>query len=410
MLQVRAPGGRIAAITDGRVPDTTRPPLPTATQPPAGCRHPAAAITSTAYHVDREGRSNAHGPTPVTLPIPELSERLSRYLATRDGTPTQVTGIVRIPGGASRETYRLTVTQGGVARGMILRRDPESSLIDTDRATEFNAYAAAFRSGVIPVPEPLVLEEDKRHLDQPFTLMAEITGCQTAINALPEAQRGKVGLQKWTLLGKLAALDVEQIGIVAHMPSPALDACWKREVDYWAGVIRKDALHPQPIAEAAVRWLERHPPPPAQKLSLVHGDYRSGNFLFDPNGDIKGVLDWEMSHLGDPLEDLAWSLDPLWSWPDTHLAGKLLPRLEAIRIFEAASGLRVDLDVFRWWEVFASLKAVGIWISSTEDFHNGKSKEPILAIAGWLMTDRQNRILIDRLAPNSKHLYTERLS
>ena len=346
----------------------------------------------------------------MTLPIAELSERLGRYLTAHNGAATQVTNVVRIPGGASRETYRLlTVTQGGAPRGMILRRDPESSLIDTDRATEYQAYAAAFRSGVIPVPEPLVLEEDKQFLGQPFTLMAEIPGCQTAITSLPDAQRAKIGAQKWTLLGKLAALDVDRIGIVAHMPSPALHECWKREVDYWAGVIAKDALQPQPIAAATIRWLERHPPPPAQKLALVHGDYRSGNFLFDPNGDIKGVLDWEMSHLGDPLEDLAWSLDPLWSWPDKHLAGKLLPRLDAIRLFEAASGLRVDLDVFRWWEVFASLKGLAIWISSTEDFQNGLSKEPILAMAGWLMTDRQNRILVDRLSPNSQRTYTELL-
>ena len=345
----------------------------------------------------------------MTLPIPELIERLGRYLTARNGMPTQVTEVVRIPGGASRETYRLTATQGGNSRGMILRRDPESSLIDTDRATEFQAYAAAFRSGVIPVPEPLVLEEDKQHLDQPFTLMAEIPGCQTAINSLPETQRAKVGEQKWTLLGKLAALDVEEIGITAHMPSPALNETWKREVDYWAGVIRKDALQPQPIAEAAIRWLERQPPPPSPKLALVHGDYRSGNFLFDPDGNIKGILDWEMAHLGDPLEDLAWSLDPLWSWPDPHIAGKLLPRMEAIRIFEKASGMNVELDVFRWWEVFASLKAVGIWISSTEDFQNGNSKEPILALAGWLMTDRQNRIIIDRISPNSQRKYTELL-
>ena len=87
----------------------------------------------------------------------------------------------------------------------------------------------------------------------------------------------------------------------------------------------------------------------------------------------------------------------------------MLPRLDAIQIFEKASGLKVDLEVFRWWEVFASLKGLGIWISSTEDFHNGKSKEPILAMAGWLMTDRQNRILIDRISPNSQRKYTELL-
>jgi aminoglycoside phosphotransferase (APT) family kinase protein len=108
----------------------------------------------------------------------------------RDGVPTQISDVARIPGGASRETYRLKATQRGVVRGMILRRDPESSLIDTDRATEFAAYAAAFRSGVIPVPEPLVLEQDERHLGRPFSRSAEIPGCETNVqSAFAELER-----------------------------------------------------------------------------------------------------------------------------------------------------------------------------------------------------------------------------
>ena len=59
--------------------------------------------------------------------------------------------------------------------------------------------------------------------------------------------------------------------------------------------------------------------------------------------------------------------------------------------------------------MFASLKALAIWISSTEDFMHGESKEPILAYAGWIMTDRQNRILLDRLHPRGEHVYTEPL-
>ena len=345
----------------------------------------------------------------MTLSLTDLTARLEGYLSERNATPTAITDIARIPGGASRETYRLTAAQGGTARGMILRIDPESSLIDTDRATEFAAYSAAYRSGVIPVPEPLVLEEHKAHLGQPFTLMAEISGCQTSALALPPAHTAKIAEQKWSILGRLAALDVDAIGISHDLPKPQLHECALREVDYWAGVISKDAMYPQPIAEATIRWLRRNEPPPPSKLAFVHGDYRTGNFLFDDAGDIKGILDWEMAHLGNPLEDLAWSLDPLWSWPDKQLAGRLIPRLDAIGIFERASGLHVDLEVFHWWEVFASLKAVGIWVSSTEDFEHGKTKEPILAMAGWLMTDRQNRILVDRLAPNSPRRYTEHL-
>jgi hypothetical protein len=88
----------------------------------------------------------------------------------------------------------------------------------------------------------------------------------------------------------------------------------------------------------------------------------------------------------------------------------LLPREDAIRIWEAASGLTVDRDVFRWWQVFASLKGLAIWISSTEDFLHGDSKEAILAMAGWVMTDRQNRILVDRLHPASDHRHAEPLA
>ncbi len=345
----------------------------------------------------------------MALPVPELSERLARYLSARDGVSTQISDVARIPGGASRETYRLKATQRGVVRGMILRRDPESSLIDTDRATEFAAYSAAFRSGVIPVPEPLVLEEDERHLGRPFSLTAEIPGCETNVQLLPSGKLAKVAEQKWSILGRLAALDVDALDVRRHFSVPRPEEAALRELEYWAGVIAKDALHPQPIADAAVRWLRRNLPPAPPKLALVHGDFRTGNFLFDGSGEIRGILDWEMAHIGDPLEDLAWSFDPLWAWPDRHLAGRLLPRLDAIRIFEAASGLKVDLDVFRWWEVFASLKAVAIWISSAEDFEHGANKEPILAAAGWLTADRQNRILVDRLSPASRRVYSERL-
>ena len=64
-------------------------------------------------------------------------------------------------------------------------------------------------------------------------------------------------------------------------------------------MIDEDELTPQPIARAAIRWLRRSPPPHPRRLSVVHGDYRTGNFLFDAEGRIRAILDWEMCHLGD---------------------------------------------------------------------------------------------------------------
>ena len=131
----------------------------------------------------------------------------------------------------------------------------------------------------------------------------------------------------------------------------------------------------------------------------------SGNFLFEPDGAITAILDWEMCHIGDPLEDLAWSLDPLWSCDQPALAGRLLPPNQAIAIWEKSSGMRVDRKQFIWWRIFAALKGVAIWISSTENFQNGESQGAILAMAGWMMTDRQNRILLDYLSSHSSHKY-----
>ena len=334
----------------------------------------------------------------------QLEAGLGRFLSAKWRPGATVSDLARIPGGASRETWRFKANAASASRGLIVRIDPETSLIDTDRRTEYRAMEAAYKAG-LPAPETLFLEEDLNWLGRPFSITAEVTGCQASADAIPAEHRDKIGRQKWTLLGKIAALDPLALGLGDVMAATTAKTCAMEQVDYWAKVIEDDELHPNPVAHAAIRWLRRNPPPPAQKVSLVHGDYRTGNFLYSPDGEIKAILDWEMAHMGDPLEDLAWSMDPLWCWNEPERAGRLLPHKEAVRAWEEGSGLSVDPEAFRWWQVFASLKGIGIWISSSEDFHTGSSKAPILAIAGWLMTDRQQRILVDYLSPNSPHRY-----
>jgi len=344
------------------------------------------------------------------MSLDSLGARLADYLESTWQAPVAIESIEQISGGASRETYRVRLLVDGRERRVILRRDPPTSLIDTERSLEYRTYVAAHRAG-FPVPEPLLLEEDTHVLERPFSLMEEIAGCESALAMFSqppfEAVKARIAERKWTLMGQLAAMSIDDLDVAEFMAVPEHPAL--HELEYWSGVIHADALHPQPVAAAAIRWLHRNLPPPSSRRSLVHGDFRSGNFLFNTAGDIPAVLDWEMAHIGDPLEDLAWSLDPLWGWPERHLAGGLLPRDRAIAIWEQASRMKVDRSVFRWWQVFASLKALAIWISSTEDFANGTSKEPILAVAGWLMTDRENRILVDRLHPATTHRYTEAL-
>lgn len=350
----------------------------------------------------------------MSLSLDEVSSKVEAFLQEKWKKPVTIASIEKIFGGASRETFRLKVDSqedGGdnkVSEGMILRRDPPTSLIDTERELEYNAYDAIYPTE-IPVPEPLYLENDPKWLAQPFSLMREIKDSQTDISLLTEEERQDIGQQKWQILGKLAGFDPLKLGFQEFMEVPELDACAHEQLSYWEKVINEDEIHPQPIAQAAIRWLKEHKPPPAQKLCVVHGDYRTGNFLFNSEAGITAILDWEMCHLGDPLEDLAWSCDPLWCWGEPALMGKLLPYKEVVSVWEEASGLKVNEAAFNWWRVFASVKAIAIWISSTEDYQAGESHDAILALAGWVMTERQNRILLDYLSPHSQHQFARPL-
>src|SRR6185437_2602216 len=208
-----------------------------------------------------------------------------------------VSDLERISGGASRETYRfvLRYAQGGEAREqrLILRRDPPASLIDTERRIEFGAYRA-FAGSAVPVPQMLWLEEDSAALDHPFFIAEELSGFQAApallFGGAYEAVLPSLARRKWTILGEIARADPRALGLDAWMQTPALDACWRRELDHWEAILDHDEAEPYPITRAAIRWLRANPPPPAQKLSVVHGDYRTGNFLYDEAGEIRGVL------------------------------------------------------------------------------------------------------------------------
>jgi aminoglycoside phosphotransferase (APT) family kinase protein len=333
-----------------------------------------------------------------------LEDALADYIRLRipDAREVRVDQLEQISGGASRQTYRFRVVysqdEQQRERKLILRRDPPASLIDTDRKIEFAAYRAFFNTGV-PVPEVLWLEDDVSHLGSPFFIGVEMTGLQSApARILMEPYLGhhqEIARQKWSILGVIAQQDPAKLGLVGTMAWVEPADCWKRELDYWEGVLDSDELIPQPIMRAAIRWLRRNPPPPAQKVGVVHGDYRTGNFLYDEDGRIHGILDWEMAHLGDPLEDLAWSLSRVWCWAHDDRRGGLIPRDQAIRIWEAASGLKADPAALHWWDLFATVKGQGIWVSSAHAWETGANKDPILVLSAWSLMNSQDRAALE---------------
>ena len=334
----------------------------------------------------------------------DIEKRLAGYLQRKlpDASGIIVSSLERISGGASRETYRFRAEElratGNRSRALILRRDPAASLIETDRRVEFAALQS-FHGSDVPTPEPLWLEEDPDVLGHPFFIMAEIEGCEASpakLLAPPySAHRQRTGQAKWEILGRIARADLAATPLASLFPEARPETIWRTELDRWERVIDTDELEPQPIARAAIRWLRRNPPPPAQRLSVVHGDYRTGNLLVDTSGAVRGVLDWEMTHAGDPLEDLAWSLGRVWRFDRGELAGSLLPRGEAIAHWQRASGFTAQSEALRWWELFNCIKGQAIWLSAAKEYQTGANRDAIMAIAAWMQTNSQDRAALE---------------
>ena len=163
--------------------------------------------------------------------------------------------------------------------------------------------------------------------------------------------------------------------------SPRHDAAGR--LAHWAAEIERHAIRPEPVAAAARRWLEAHLPAASGPPAIVHGDFRSGNFLVGEGGRLLAILDWEMVHVGDPMEDLAWAADPLWSHGSENLAGAMLPHGAMIRAWEARSGRRFDAQSWQWWRLFAGFAGLAIWISSAHEVARMRAIDPVLAFAGF---------------------------
>jgi aminoglycoside phosphotransferase (APT) family kinase protein len=326
-----------------------------------------------------------------------LAQQLERYLSRVWAEEVRVRDLARIPGGASRETYRFDAQMRGASRGLILRRDPIGSLIDTDRQIEFLAYKSFH--GLVPVPEPLLLETEGGLLERPFFIMSRVDGGKVASVMMAEPygdQAACIGHELFSILGRIARSDPETLPIRQCFALPDPARCWRDALDAWQAVIERDERHPQPIVRAAMRRLRRNPPKPAQRISVVHGDFRSGNFLHDGTGHILAVLDWEMAHLGDPLEDLAWCFDPLWNhFDDSRVAGTVA-EAEAIAIWERESGLKVDSAALAWWKLFSAVKGCAIWTTSAKEFVAG-GNDLVLGFAGTYTARRHDRIMAELL-------------
>ena len=314
----------------------------------------------------------------------EMEARIGAYLAHRmpEASGIAVDELARIYGGSSQETFRLRArwSEHGVTveKRLILRRDAPAGLVLAERDLEYKVYRALAGQG-IPAPEAYFLELDPKWLDRPFfimDLMAGKPGNPFGPDDPYEGHGEAVARQFWGIMGRLAALDHRALGLTSLRGGEASAGFWRLELDRWEAIIDAGEAVIEPIVRGAIRWLRRNPPAEPAKPGIVHGDYRSGNFLFTPDGRISAILDWEMCHIGDPLEDVAWGIDPFW--PIT----RHLPLAAGLAEWQAASGMRADRTALDWWRLFSAVKACAIWTTAEAALASGESHEMVVALSG----------------------------
>ena len=317
-----------------------------------------------------------------------LAPRLESYLSARIGAPVRIDALSRKGGGASRETYLFDArwSEGNTAheQGFVLRRDPVASVLESDRTHEYRVLEAAAGLG-IPVPRVRWLELAPDHLDRPFFVMDRAPGIPTPPTfpaAYPEEMRRRTAEDFVSILARIHVADWRALGFdFLDDPGPGEEPA-RRAIRTWHDLYRKDRIEAHPILARAFAWLDAHRPV-ADRISVVHGDYRSGNYLHDESGRITAMLDWEMAHLGDPHEDLGWATMPYWSCEGR--AGGLETTAEMVSRYERSTGTRVDPDRLHFYQVLGTVKMTVISLTGVRNFCEGRSADPTLAVVGFLV-------------------------
>ena len=327
----------------------------------------------------------------------ELSKSFLSYYSKISNKEFSLLSFERIFGGASRETYKISVKDSlDSEERLILRISQESSLIETEQRIEYLAYSA-FQKSNVPVPVLIDMSEDDSTFNAPFMLMRELKG-EAANPFTPNSYspyEHDIGIQFWSILGEITKKKIDS-EIFKTFAADLDQPFWKTELDKWVKVIEEDSIGVEPILEAGIRYLYKYPPKESKNICMVHGDYRSGNFLYSKD-KITGILDWEMAHLGDPLEDLGWALSPIWSWQDRDRPAYLIPRDEALEVWENSSNCKVDQKDLEWWELFAAIKGMAIWISAGNEFKSGKNIDPINLFSAWIPGDIHLEVILNTL-------------
>lgn len=304
--------------------------------------------------------------------------------------------LKKFAAGQSNPTYRITAATGEY----VLRRKPFGQLLPSAHAVdrEYRLLSALFPLG-FPVPQPFAICDDERVIGAIFYVMELAKGRAYANGALPDFDaptRNRIYQQLIDTLVDLHNIDPESAGL-GDFGKPG--NYFERQVNRWTRQYRDSETDYIAEMERLIAFLPETLPQQSH-TSIVHGDYRIDNVLFDGDGTLTAVLDWELATLGDPVADFSY-LAMQWVMPadgGAGLAGLDLPALgiptleEIVQRYSARSGVPVAARL-DWYFAYNLFRLAGIVqgikkrvIDGTASHPNAAEmakRVPMLAAAAW---------------------------
>ena len=275
----------------------------------------------------------------------DLANALERRLSTVLGTSVTVRDIVPATAGASKSIWIFVASTGDEDLELVLRRDP----IENQRPENMAQEAAVIRAaGEVGVPVPAIIDSGDADagLDAPFIIMSRVHGETLPPRNLrdPKIQHNRVQLAED--LGRAIA-QIQQIPMDCAPSITYHDDVARFEDDYRAGGLL-------PAMEIGWRWLHENPAPRRDRV-FVHGDFRHGNLMI-ADGRLAAVLDWELPHIGDPMEDIGWVCTKAWRFGYPEMVGGFGPVSALLDGYESIAGWRPDEREVQWWSAFGSIR------------------------------------------------------
>ena len=303
-----------------------------------------------------------------------------------------------LTGGASKVQIAFDLSWNAPGRGavrdkLVVRMDPSEASNTTSRVREVELLAAF--EGVLPVPKVFWLDRDARWFPEPAIVYTFVSGVAKPRNAsagqvvglgtnFGPQLREQLAPQFLQHLATIHTADVGRMRFTSMdvPPTGTTDgAQW--QLNRARRVWEEDRGEDFPLMDVAANWLQRNLPT-LDRVSVVHGDYRSGNFLFnEEEGRITAWLDWERGHLGDRHRDLAWMTQRekghLAEDGKTYLVCGLIPIEDFYQRYQEASGLTVDMDRLRWYQVLNCFQVITTTMATMYRVAKlGKSHQDIL--------------------------------